>query len=311
MIANRPVAATSAPQHPWTTAIELTLLGAIWGGSFLFMRIAAASFGPFALVEVRLSLGALLLAPLLWRGRAHIGPALWPKLALSAAINSAIPFSLFAWGAERAPAGVGAITNSLAVMFTALVAWIFFGERLDARRLVGLALGVMGVGVLASGRIGGIEVWPAALSGTIAAAFYGVGVNFARQQLAGVPSGAVAAATLVFAAAIEAPLALAFRPTGPIPATSWLSAALLGVLCTGAAYFLYFRLIQRVGALRASTVTYIVPLFGVWWAWLLLGEPLTAKMAIAAALILGGIALSRRPVAIKSASAPVQDSRHP
>ncbi len=171
------------------------------------------------MVEVRLSLGALLLAPLLWRGRAHIGPALWPKLALSAAINSAIPFSLFAWGAERAPAGVGAITNSLAVMFTALVAWIFFGERLDARRLVGLALGVMGVGVLASGRIGGIEVWPAALSGTIAAAFYGVGVNFARQQLAGVPSGAVAAATLVFAAAIEAPLALAFRPTGPIPAT--------------------------------------------------------------------------------------------
>src|SRR5256885_13754582 len=114
---------------PWRTPLELTMLGAIWGGSFLFMRVAAADFGPLPLVEARLSLGALILLPFLWAARAQFSVALWLRIAGIAAINSVIPFALFAWGAERAPAGIGALTNAMTVVFTALVAFLFYGER--------------------------------------------------------------------------------------------------------------------------------------------------------------------------------------
>src|SRR5205807_870425 len=131
-----PGASTVAHDSPWRTPLELMLLGAIWGGSFLFMRVAAADFGAFPLVEARLGLGALVLLPFLWAARAQFTPALWLRIAGIAAINSVIPFALFAWGAERAPAGIGAITNAMTVMFTALVAFLFFGERIGERRLI-------------------------------------------------------------------------------------------------------------------------------------------------------------------------------
>jgi drug/metabolite transporter (DMT)-like permease len=284
-------AAAVSTASAWLTPLELVVLGAIWGGSFLFMRVAARDFGPFGIVEVRLFLGALVLLPFLWRARAQFNRGLWLRLAGIAAINSAIPFVLFAWGAERAPAGVGAIANATAVMFTALVALVFYGEFISARRTFGLIAGFIGVIVLASGKTSGVSVWPAALAGTGAALLYGFGANLIRRQLVGLPAGAVAAATLLCAAAFTAPLAFATWPSTAIPALSWVCAVLLGVLCTGLAFVLYYRLINRVGAPRASTVTYLVPLFGVLWAWLALGEPLTGTMAVAGLLILGGVAL--------------------
>ncbi|HET6436264.1 MAG TPA: DMT family transporter, partial [Xanthomonadaceae bacterium] len=135
------VAATpcAAPRsRAWLTPLELGVLGAIWGASFLFMRVAAADFGPFALVEVRLGLGALVLLPFLWKARAQFPARLWPKLALIGAINSAAPFLLFAWAAERAPAGIGAIANAMTVLFTALVGFLFFGEKIGRTRAVAL-----------------------------------------------------------------------------------------------------------------------------------------------------------------------------
>jgi len=274
--------------------LELTLLGAIWGASFLFMRIGAADFGPFALVEVRLGLGALVLLPFLWRERARFSPALRWRLAGIGAINSAIPFSLFAWGAERAPAGIGAICNAMTVLFTVLVAFVLYGERISARQTVGVLSGFVGVVILASGRTAGTAVWPAALAGSAAALFYGFGVNFIRHYLAGVPASAVAAATLLGATLLLAPFALWSWPAHPIPARSWISAILLGVLCTGFAFVLYYRLISRIGGARAATVTYLIPLFAVVWAWLVLSEPVTPTMAASAALILGGVALSQQ-----------------
>jgi drug/metabolite transporter (DMT)-like permease len=278
----------------WLTPLELLLLGAIWGASFLFMRVAAHDFGAFGLVEVRLFLGALVLLPLLWRARTQFNLRLWVRLAGIAAINSAIPFVLFAWAAQRAPAGIGAIANATAVMFTALVALVLYGEPISARRTIGLIAGFAGVTVLASGKMGGISVWPAALAGTGAAVLYGFGANLIRRQLVGLPSGAVAAATLLCSAVLISPLAFATWPSMAIPALSWLCAVLLGVMCTGIAFAVYYRLINRIGAPRASTVTYLVPLFGVLWAWLALGEPLTMTMAVAGALILGGVALNQQ-----------------
>jgi drug/metabolite transporter (DMT)-like permease len=274
--------------------VELLLLGAIWGASFLFMRVAANDFGPFALVEVRLALGALVLLPFLWQARSQFSGRLWLRLAGISLINSAIPFALFAWGAQRAPAGIGAITNATAVMFTVLVAFVFYGERISMLRTIGLALGFAGVAVLASDRTSGDGVFMAALAGTFAALLYGFGANLIRRQLTGIPAGAVAAATLLSASVLFAPFAIATWPSSPIPVASWASAALLGVMCTGVAYVMYYRLIHRIGASRAVTVTYLVPLFGVIWAWVVLGEPLTVRMAIAGAFILGGVALSQQ-----------------
>jgi drug/metabolite transporter (DMT)-like permease len=260
----------------------------------MFMRVAAKDFGAMPLVEMRLALGALVLLPFLWRARASFPLKLWPKLALIGAINSAVPFALFAWAAQRAPAGIGAITNSMAVLFTALVAFLFYGERIGTRRAVALFAGFAGVVVLASGKTAGASVGWAVAAGTTAAFLYGIGTNLVKRQLTGLPAGAVASATLVCAAVLTLPFAVASWPSHSIPALSWLCAGALGILGSGVAYALYFRLIQRIGSSRAVTVTYLVPLFGVAWAWLLLGEPLTVPMLIAGTLILGSVALSQR-----------------
>jgi drug/metabolite transporter (DMT)-like permease len=289
-----PVTRSSASTDTLLTPLELGVLGAIWGASFLFMRIAAKDFGPFALVEVRLALGSLVLLPFLLRNRAQFPLKLWPKIALIGAINSAAPFLLFAWGAERAPAGIGAIANAMTVLFTALVGFLFFGEKIGRTRAIALLVGFAGVVVLASGKTHGANIGGAVVAGATASFLYGIGINLVRRHLTGLPPAAVASATLGTSALLTLPFAITQWPTQPIPATSWLSASMLGVLCTGAAFVLYYRLIARIGASRASTVTYLIPVFGVAWAWLLLGEPLTLTMAISGALILGSVALSQR-----------------
>ena len=278
----------------WITPLEIGLLGAIWGASFLFMRVAAPRFGALPLVELRLALGALVLLPFLWRARARFPAALWPKLALIGAINSAVPFILFAWAAQRAPAGIGAIANAMTVLFTALVAFLFFGERIGRRRAIALFAGFAGVVVLASGKSAGASVGWAVAAGGTASFFYGIGLNLVRRHLSGLPPAAVAAATLGCAALLVLPFAVADWPSQPVPAMAWMSAVALGVLCTGAAFVMYYRLIARIGPTRASTVTYLVPVFGVGWAWWLLGEPVTWTMALAGAIILGSVALSQR-----------------
>jgi drug/metabolite transporter (DMT)-like permease len=282
-----------ASESRWSTPLQLMLLGAIWGGSFLFMRVAARDFGPLALVEVRLLLGAIVLSPFLWRVRSEFTRALWWKVAGIGALNSAIPFALFAWAARIAPAGIGAISNATAVMFTAFFAFVLYGERFSTRRVIGLVAGFCGVVVLASGKTSGDSVLQAAIAGTLAASLYGVSANLIRRHLTMLPASAVAAATLVAASVLLLPFALWAWPSNSIPFASWGSAIALGVLCTGAAYLIYYRLIFKIGAPRASTVTYLVPLFDVLWAWSLLGEPLTMTMLIAGALILGGVALNQ------------------
>lgn len=284
-----------AQERGWLTPLELALLGAIWGASFLFMRVAAKDFGAMPLVEVRLALGSLVLLPFLWRSRALFPAKLWPKIALIGAINSAVPFILFAWAAQRAPAGIGAIANAMTVLFTALVGFLFFGEKIGARRAVALVAGFVGVVVLASDKTaGGDDVAWAVAAGAGASFLYGVGINLVRRHLTGLPPAAVASATLGTAALLVLPFAIANWPAKAIPAASWFSASMLGVVCTGLAFVMYYRLIARIGASRASTVTYLIPVFGVAWAWLLLDEPLTVKMGIAGAMILGSVALSQR-----------------
>jgi drug/metabolite transporter (DMT)-like permease len=287
-------ASTVSKPADWLTPVELVSLGAIWGGSFLFMRVAAPDFGPIALVEVRVVLGALSLLPFLLRARRSIDAALWLRLAIVGLMNSAIPFTLFAWGAERAPAGVGAIANSMTPLFTALVAFAVWREAISMRRAIALIVGLIGVVILASDRVNGANVMQAAIAGTIASLSYGIAANLTKRWLSVIPPAAAVSGTQLCSALMLAPLAFINWPTTPVPMKSWLAAATLGVVCTGIAYALLFRLIARVDAARAITCTYLIPLFGVGWAWLFLGEQPTATMAIAGALILGSVIVSQR-----------------
>jgi drug/metabolite transporter (DMT)-like permease len=143
--------------------------------------------------------------------------------------------------------------------------------------------------VLASGDMDGAAIGPAVAAGSVAALLYGVSANLVKRHFAGLPPAAVAAATLAWGAVLLAPFAAWQWPSAHVSAQAWLSLIALGAVCTGVAYAVYFRLIQRVGAPRATTVTYLVPVFGVLWAWLAIGEPLTVSMAFGGVLILGGM----------------------
>src|SRR5690606_19464262 len=191
-------------------------------------------------------------------------------------------------------AGIVAITNAMAVLFTALVGFLFFHEAIGWRRGVALMAGCAGVVVLTRGKSAGASLGLAVLAGCGAAVPYGLGGHMPQRHLYGVPPAAVAAATLGTSALRLAPFAVVQWPDTQLSMEAWFSAVALGVLCTGLAYAIYYRLVQRVGPGRAVSVTYLVPLFAVGWAWWLLDEPLTVAMAIAGALILGSVAFSQR-----------------
>jgi drug/metabolite transporter (DMT)-like permease len=185
----------------------------------------------------------VILLPFLWLERQRFPLRLWAILALIGAINSAAPFALFAWAAQLAPAGIGAICNAMVVLFTALVAALFFGEPVGRKRAIALLVGFAGVVVLASSRIEGASVGMAVAAGTLAALLYAFGANLVRKYLTGMPPAAVAAATLSCAALLTLPFALATWPDSAPSLRAWSAAGLLGVVCTGLAFAVFYRLI--------------------------------------------------------------------
>jgi drug/metabolite transporter (DMT)-like permease len=278
---------------------ELALLGALWGASFLFMRLGAADFGPVALAFVRVSGAGLLLVPLLLaRGE---GPALrrhWRAIAVLGVVNSALPFLLFMVAALVLTAGLMSVLNATAPIWGALLAWLWLGERLGPSRTLGLAIGVAGVVGLAWGKADlktGVEGVSPALgiaACVLAALLYGVGANLSRRHLAGVPPLALAAGSQLSAACLLALPALWNWPAVAPGAAAWASAAALALACTGLAYVLYFRLIAHAGATQAISVTFLIPGFALLWGWLFLGVQASAAMLLGAAVILLGTALS-------------------
>lgn len=278
----------------WLDSAELLLLGAIWGASFLFMRIAAPEFGALPVAFLRVCLGALVLLPMLYKARQHFPLGIWPKLFGIGAINTAIPFALFAWASARAPAGVSSIANAMTVLFTALAAVMFFGESMTTKRALALLMGFAGVVVLAFDKTEGASIGLPVAAGVLAAALYGVGINLVKRHLSHLPAGAVACGTLLASTLLLLPFALTHWPDHAVSVRSWWSVVALGVFCSGFAFVLYYRLIARIGSSRASTVTYLIPLFAVTWAWLFLKEPLTLHMAVACATILLSVFISQR-----------------
>lgn len=280
-------------------ALELLWLAAIWGASFLFMRMAAPEFGALALVGVRVGLAAAVLLPLLaWQGQ--IG-ALWRHAGPIAAVgllNSALPFVFFSLASLALNTGLSAIFNATTPLWTALVAWLWLHDRPAPSRMVGLALGFAGVVVLAAGKASlqpgthGISPGLAIAACLGAALCYGVAANFAKRHLSGVPPMALAAGSQLSATVVIAGPAWWFWPDTSLSTTAWVAAVLLAVVCSGVAYVLYFRLIARIGPASASSVTFLIPLFAVAWGWWVLGEQPTWGMAAGGLVILLGTAIA-------------------
>ena len=289
--------------------VRLLALSAIWGASFLFMRMGAPVLGPTLLIGCRVLFAAVFLAIV---GAALRKPLDARRNALHYLVlglfNSALPFLLFAFAARTLSASLLSILNATAPIWGAVIGAAWTRTALPAKSLLGLALGVGGVALLVGFDPSTLrDGAPFAIALALAASFsYGIATNYAKSARKVEPfanaHGSMWAATLLIAPAV---------PFAPPAATPTLAVALavlaLGVVCSGIAYLLYFRLVADLGAASALTVTFLVPVFGVLWGHVALGEPVGWNTAVGALVVIVGTALVtgfsaralfRRPVAV-------------
>jgi drug/metabolite transporter (DMT)-like permease len=272
----------------------LVLLSALWGASFIYIRVAVPALGPFVLVELRVGLAAVVLvlcAALL--GRLPKLRRRWRQFALLGAVNVAIPFSLISAAEINLTASLAAILNSTTVMFTALVAAVWMGDALTTRKVVGVVLGIVGVAVLV-GWDPVVMNWAVVLSvGAMLAASlaYALGSVYAKRTFVGSSPLAIAIGQLTAAATLMLPLAAVSVPDERPSTIVVLSVLGLALSSTAVAYMLYFRLIENVGPTSTSTVTLLVPLFGLLFGVVLLDEPVGLGTLAGLVLILSSVTL--------------------
>lgn len=277
---------------------ELLLLAAIWGASFLFMRLGAHEFGPVAMAALRVSGASLLLLPLLvGRFGAQGWQELrreWRVLLSIALLNSALPFTLFSFAALSITAGLSSILNATTPLWGALVAWAWLGQSLSFSRVLGLSIGFAGVFFLAWGQADfkpGGSGW-ALLACLAATLCYGLAASFTKRFAAHIRPLTVATGSQVYAALLLAAPALQAWPSVAPSRSAWLGVVMLALLCSGLAYILYFRLMQRIGPSNTLAVTFLIPVFAVLWGWLFLAEAFTSQMALGCAIVLAGTAMA-------------------
>lgn len=284
-----------APSLKTRDIIDLVMLGFLWGASFLFMRIAVPEFGAFALVEIRVAVAAAVLLPIVvMRGNVKEMTSNWSMLTILGAHNTALPFLLFAYATLFLTAGTAGILNATAPIFAAIVARVWLGEQLSASRVAGLLIGVIGVYLLVGDKLSapGSGAGLAVFAALGAALLYGIAGNYTRKKAAHVSSMTVAGGSQVAAALLLLPIAIIAWPENPPSMKAWAAVLLMGVLSTGLAYILYFRLIANVGPTNAITVTYLVPISAMILGAVVIDEAITPPMLVGCAVILMGTALA-------------------
>lgn len=275
--------------------IELISLAAIWGASFIFMRIGSPEFGPFLFMALRTLTASLFLIPLVYlakQQKALNGYKL--KMLLAGQLNTAIPFVLFGYATLTLAAGTTSVLNSTTPMFGAIVAYLWLKQKLSISATLGLIIGFIGVYFLVFDKIsvGEQNIIGPAIAALIASFCYGFSANFTKKHLSGINSVALAAGSQISASLTLIPISLFFLPTAIPSNEAFISVALLGVVCTGVAYIIFFNLIANLGPARAMSVTYLIPIFGLLWGSLFLGETISQWMIIGCGLILTGVALT-------------------
>lgn len=293
---------SNPPAAPNAWVFEFILLAAIWGASFLCMRLGAVEFGPLPTAGLRIGIAALFLLPIaLARGHAADLRRHWRLTLVTGIFNSAIPFACYGYALLSVSTGMASILNATVPLFGATVAWLWLKDTPGPSRVAGLLIGFAGVALLAWDKIGfksganadnqgGATV--AVLACLLACLCYGLAASFTRRYMAGLSSLVSATGSQISAAIALAPLTWWYWPQHPVSPTAWLAILALGVLCTGVAYVLYFRLIERAGPARALSVTFAIPVFAVFYGVVLLDEVVTPWMLGCAAIIIAGTALS-------------------
>lgn len=282
---------------PWDLA-GLLVLAAIWGLSFVFIRVAVPALGPALLVELRVGIAALaLLAYAALSGQIRrpwtVSRKRLVQYLVLGATSAAVPFVLISSAELVISATVASIVNATTPLFAALIATRWLGERLTGSVALGLALGFGGVVVLVRG--GTVPGWPwgalAVGASLLASLFYAVSTIYTRRAFAGTASLPLTIGDQSAAAVLLVPLAAATAGSARFSGPVVVAVLGLSLVCTAIAYLIFFTLIRRVGPTRAVTVTFLIPVFGALWAGLSLGEPFTVSVGIGLAMILGGVAL--------------------
>ena len=276
---------------------RLVLLAAIWGAAFIFLRVAAPVLGPAWTPEIRVLLGGLAL--LAWFRLFGFDAGLRRHARcylLIGTVNIAIPFVLYSYAAMHAPASLLSIVNSTAPIFGLAWSASFGDERITLHKGAGLALGVAGVALIMqpSGEVVDPQVAGAVAAALGACCAYGITGVLMKRFSAGASPRGMAAGNQLAAALVLLPLLPVLPPLAAPSALVVVNMLALALLASGVAFLLYFRLIADLGATRALTVTYLIPLFGVFWGWLFLGEALPASALTGGALILAGTVLVTR-----------------
>lgn len=283
--------------------IDYLMLAALWGASFLFMRMGAAEFGPLATAWTRVCIAALFLFPLmLWQGHWTMFKSKWKLILGFGVFNSALPFALFAYAVMHISTGLSAILNASVPLFAAVVAWIWLGDRLNHWRIAGLFIGFIGVAFLAGDQTSfhSAANLDASTSGQytaiaaclLATLCYAISGSFTKKYMPNLPPLVSATGSQLGASLALALPALWFMPEALPSTQAWVSLIILGVVCTGIAYILYFRLVNRAGPAKALTVTFLIPVFALIYGVAFLNETVTLSMVFLGMVVVLGTAMS-------------------
>ncbi len=273
---------------------QLLLLGALWGAAFMFMRVAVPEFGAFAMAAARVGIACLIMLAIIAALRLPLDfCARWKTYLMVGAVNTTIPFIAYSFAAQHIPAGYSAIANSTTPVWGALIAWLWFKERLGPAKWVGIVFAFAGVVVLVG--LQPVALTPMVLAGIVAAvaaaSMYATASFLIKRYLTG-DSGFAGATGMVWGATMWLVLpGLFFAPTVMPSVKAWGSILALSVFCTAAGYGLFFHLIKTIGPQRASSVGFLLPAFAAFWGWLILSEPITFNMVAGMVIVLIGTAL--------------------
>lgn len=272
---------------------QLVGLSALWGASFLFLRIASPALGPLALAGLRVGL-AIVALELIMRALRQPWPwAHWRELAMLGALTVAVPFLLYAWAALRLPAGYSALLNTTAVLFGTLASAWFKEDTLTARKLLGCAVGFVGVALIV--QLGPVrldsQTLLAVIACIVASGCYGASTPLMKRATTRMEPLAIAAGIHVAALVFVTPGALWALPRANFTPEALFSVLVLGVITSGVAYWIHLRIIRQVSPVAAISPAFMIPVFGVTWGHLFLGEELSSGIFVGGALVLVATAL--------------------
>ncbi len=273
---------------------RLVLLAAIWGGSFVFLRVVAPPLGPIVTADLRVLIAWGALAIYSRAVGLHVSwRRFWQQYFVIGAFNGALPFFLFAFAALHIPASYSAILNATSPFFAALFAGLWLGEKITLLNGLGFVFGIAGVGLVTGVAQGaaGSSTTRAMAACLLASMSYGFASVYAKRFAAALNPRAIAAGSQLMAGLMLLPFAPLAPSPGPVTLFVAVNMILFALLSSGVAFLLYYRLIADIGPTKALTVTFLMPAFTMIWASLFLGEVVTASMIIGCALILGGTAL--------------------